>query len=503
MSQARQHYFYKLATNFIRVPVSFALTAIFPRILSPSAYGNFDFLTDSATKFIGFFESGSSLAFYTRLSANPHDIKLVRFYWMMIVAISALYLMFVLSSGVGNFYNAIWPQQNYLLILLSAVWGLVTFISNTTFRMLDAYHETVKAEKFRMMQLVISLLLFAFLFFVKGVITIAFFFLAQIGLLVFLLLGSIVILHRQGYQIIPKTVLTREDLRANGLFFWKYSSPLLLYAFAGLVTSIGDRWILQQFSGSVQQAYFGLSLKVGGLVFIFTSAMIPILTRELAKMHAAGTFDNLRSAYIKNIRLLLFLATFLATIISCNADFIVSIFGGTQYQEAGFVISIMAFYPVHQTLGQINGTLFYATSRTKQYTRVGISVLPLGLLLSFFLMAPRHYFGLHLGAKGLAIQMIVIQLIAQNILLYFNCRYIVYPFTKMIIFQISSLALLSVSGIAIKQLLELVHLSMLASAFFFCFLFSLCVSAFVLMWPALLGFNSWRDILNFKKLLAK
>ena len=80
LNESHKHFAYKLVTNIIRIPIAFALQSIFPRILGPVNYGNFDFLTDSATKFIGFFETGTSIAFYTNLSINNKDSKLVKFY---------------------------------------------------------------------------------------------------------------------------------------------------------------------------------------------------------------------------------------------------------------------------------------------------------------------------------------------------------------------------------------------------------------------------------------
>jgi len=60
--------------------VSFALQSIFSRLLGPEVYGNFDLLTDYANRIINFFDGGSSIAFYTKLSQDKSNKKLVRYY---------------------------------------------------------------------------------------------------------------------------------------------------------------------------------------------------------------------------------------------------------------------------------------------------------------------------------------------------------------------------------------------------------------------------------------
>jgi O-antigen/teichoic acid export membrane protein len=500
MSDNRKHYIYKLATNFIRIPVSFILQAIFPRILTPSAYGNFDFLTDSATKFIGFFESGTSIAFYTKLSSNSKDRKLVKFYWRLVASISVIYFLFVCLSGICGFYQAIWPKQdNFTLIFLSGIWGIVTYFSNTAYKMLDAYHITVKAERFRMLQLVVSLLFFAVLFYSRGTIDVNVFFYIQIAFLLLLFLGSIFILKRFGHAVYPAETLTKEDVKTYGNFFWKFSSPLFLYALFGLIAAVGDRWILQMFGGSIQQAYFGLSLKAGGLVFIFTSAMIPLLMRELSKLFGESDLERIRDLFLKNIRILIFIASVLAIMLASNAEFVVDILGGKKYHEAATLVAIMSFYPIHQTLGQINSSLFYATSRTKEYTQIGLTGMPFGLLLSFVLIAPRKYFGFELGGIGLAFQMIATQLIVQNILLYFNCKYLKCRFGKLVLFQCLLFVYLGGIGYLLKSLIGQLQVSLFVGAIIFGAIFSIAAIGLILVKPSVLGFNKLGEVWKIKK----
>lgn len=503
MTETKKHYIYKLATNIIRIPVSFALQAIFPRVLAPSAYGNFDFLTDSAMRFIGFFESGSSIAFYTKLSSDTKDTKFVKAYWWLVVLISLIYLLFVLSAGVFSFYDVVWPQQNFFIVFLSTVWGIITYFSNTSFRMLDAYYMTVKAEKFRMIQLVASVVIFIPFLFLNTEILLNHFFFIQIGLLAFLFIGSWRILFTSGYSLYPKVPLEKKDIYHYGNYFWKFSSPLMLYALVGLVAAVGDRWILQKFGGSVQQAYFGISIKAGALVFIFTNAMMPLLMREFSKLFGANEVGAIKNVFTRNFRVLMFLASFIAVFMSSNAEFILSVLGGNKYGAAVTLVSMMAFYPVHQTLGQLNGTLFYTTMRTKEYTRVAIMLIPVGLVLSFFFMAPHEYHGLSLGAFGLACQMLFTQVLIQNVLLFINCRFLNISFWQLLGYQVVVLGCLSCFGFASDRLAGFVHVNIFGKAMIAFALYSLATCCMLLLRPSLAGFQNLQEMLAFPRIFFR
>ena len=169
---------------------------------------------------------------------------------------------------------------------------------------------------------------------------------------------------------------------------------------------------------------------------------MPLLMREVSLSFGKNEFENIRSLFIKNLKILYFLVTFMAVYVSLNSDFITTILGGKGFEEAGIVVGLMAFYPVHQTIGQINGTIYMSTERTKGYRNINLVFSPLSIVFSYFFMAPVSAFGLGLGAVGLAIEMIVIQFISQNVLLYFNCKYLNFSFIRLFLYQIVIIACL-------------------------------------------------------------
>lgn len=123
--------------------------------------------------------------------------------------------------------------------------------------------------------------------------------------------------------------------------------------------------------------------------------------------------------------------------------------GGEKYEGANLAIMIMAFYPMHQTFGRLNGSFFLATDNTKLYSNIGIIFLVIGLPFTFFVLAPSNLYGLELSSLGLAIKMVIIQIIGVNIEIWFISKKLNFSFfsilTKqfVIVFFLGLFALLS------------------------------------------------------------
>ena len=92
--------------------------------------------------------------------------------------------------------------------------------------------------------------------------------------------------------------------------------------------------------------------------------------------------------------------------------------------------SLMLFYPVHQSLGQITGTMLYAMEKTKAQSYIGIFFMSISIITTYVLLSPKTAVmpGFELGATGLALKMVVCQIIGVNISAFYVAKYISIPF---------------------------------------------------------------------------
>jgi O-antigen/teichoic acid export membrane protein len=228
----------------------------------------------------------------------------------------------------------------------------------------------------------------------------------------------------------------------------EYTQPLILYSFVGFLVAFLDRWLLQFIGGSVEQGFYGISLKLGTLAYLFTNAMTPVLTREFAFAHEKNDFERLRNLF-KKIQFFLFLASITGIFISIQSYNIIEVIGGEKYKDAILPIAIMAFSPIHQTFGQLSSSLYLASGNTRLYSKIGIYLMLMGMPVTYICLAPKNFFipGLELQATGLAIKMVLVQFLATNIMLYFNCKFLKISFLQWIWIQLR--VILSVLVIAL------------------------------------------------------
>lgn len=421
MDSLRKRYVYKLSTNLIGLVISLVTQAIIPRGLGPRAYGDFNFLTNFFNQIVGFLDMGTSICFYTKLSQRPREVSLVSFYLFFSGLVSLTVIGFV-SIIQGTYTGGlIWPNQKIIYIYLAAVWGILTWFVKVLNKMADAYGITVSTEIARMVQKVLGLILIILLF-VFHQLQLANFFFYHYVIMAFLILTFSWIMKRTGHSLKQGWKLSVDRVKTYIREFYQYSNPLFVFALVGLIVGIFDRWLLQVFSGSVEQGFFGLSYQIGFLCFLFTSAMTPLITREFAIAYGKQDLGQMAQLFRRYIPLLYSIAAYFSCFIAVQADKVIYIMGGKKFSGAFMAVTIMAFYPIHQTYGQLSGAVFYATGQTALYRNIGLVLMLIGLPVAYFLIASRDRMGLNAGATGLAIKMVLIQFIAVNVQLYYNAR---------------------------------------------------------------------------------
>lgn len=110
-------------------------------------------------------------------------------------------------------------------------------------------------------------------------------------------------------------------------------------------------------------------------------------------------------------------------------------------------LMIMLCYPIHQTYGQLCGSMLMSLERTDLIRNMGLFSLALGFIFSYFLIAPNSFFipGMGLGAIGLSLKMIT-KVIIVNVTLFYLCKIIRERFVKYLSFQFIVLIPLLIIG---------------------------------------------------------
>jgi O-antigen/teichoic acid export membrane protein len=425
----RRRYFFKLITNLVGMGIGIGTQSIVPRALGPSSYGDFSFLTNFFYQVVGFLNMNTSTAYYTKLSQRQHDTMLVRFYLYFTVFLGVFLCMLITFCFAIGLDPIIWPGQTGLFIIFGAIWAVMTFYAMVFSDMSDAYGLTVKSELVKMTVKIFGFFLILVLFLQKWLVLLSFFLYHFI--ILFITIGLLIwVIWKSGFSLANNWRLKKDQVKSYIHEFSAFSFPLVVFSGVAVLEGILDRWFLQRFSGSVQQGFYGLAYQIGALCFLFTSALMPLMAREYAISFAKEDMQEMGRLFGRFVPMLYAIAAYFGCFLAVESKTVMLLFGGKAYAEAVVPIAIMCFFPIHQTYGQMNASIFFATNRTITYRNIGVALIFVGLPLTFFLLGPKKYGALQAGATGLAIKMVLIQFISVNIQLWYNARIMNLSFKK-------------------------------------------------------------------------
>ena len=424
----KKRYSIKLFTNIIGGIIGAILVAIVPKALGPVAYGQFVYLQDFFSKVIGFLDMGSSIAFFTKLSANQKRKELMSFYFLYTFIVLGFISLFLVFVFYFDYTSLFFPDVSKEYISMGLFYGFFLWFTQIFIKISDAYALTVSVELIKIMHKVISLFLLLYFIYFTLFDLEQYFLFHYIALLSFLLILAWLFIKKDIFKNILNSQFSILNLTKE---FIAYCHPLVVYSLLSLVVGFLDIWMLQKFGGSVETGYYGLAYSLASMCFLFTSAMTPLITREFSKSYEEKDLENMRKLFFRYIPMLYALATFFSLFVSMQSENIIAIFTDKKFEDAYLVLVIMAFYPIHQTYGQLSGSIFYATGNTKLLRNISFFTQPLGLLLSFIFI-----YVLDLGAMGLAYKMIIGQVIGVNIQLYFNAKFLDFKIKHFLFHQL-------------------------------------------------------------------
>lgn len=430
-------YAIKFMATILSGAASLIILFIAPRLLGPASYGVFSYTTSVFSQIIGFLESATSMAFFVRLSGDNHNKQLIGFYQLIVTVTFVLLVGFIFLSETFSFHQKLFPNIEINYVWFGLFFSFTVWLNQIIIGISDAHALTVYGGVIRSVLSTIMLVFFLLVlthhlnlktYFWFQNINQAGIFLAVIGMLI---LKKVLTFEVFYWKKIPWGQYVRE--------FFVYCKPLYSYNVIAILTAIFDFWLLQYFSGLVQQGYYGFAFQIATLCSVLSGTMISIFMREVSKAHAIGDWERLGRFFQHYTRLLYILTALGSIFLMFNAREIAVLVGGEKYTPAVWVVALAMLYPLHQILGQINGAMFYAMGRTEAYRNIGLCTMVPGMVVSWILLVAHDYGGFHLGALGLVIKMLLIQFLGVNIQLKCLSTWLNQPYKKYLWMQIVSL----------------------------------------------------------------
>ncbi len=441
-------FFFSLLANIARIGLSFVAGIIIARSLGPEGYGNFNFLLGSFVSIVTLFDMGTSSAFYTFLSQRKQNSNYYLYYFAWLGIQFTLILSITTLIFPDVWINNIWLGQTKSLIILafSAI-----FIKNKIWQTVTQAGESIRAtvivQSYNIIYAGLYLCIVLAMFFLHYLTISNLYLIVVFTYFLFTLLLAGRLKHNlivEGEAEFPKIIDK----------FKTYCTPLIMYSIVSFAYSFADVWLLQKYGGAIQQGFYSIGLRFSGICLIVTTSVLKVFWKEIAEAHELKNKERVYYLYTKISRGIYFVAAVGACFLIPFSKEILILLLGPKYEGGWLCLAIMFIYPIHQSLGQINGTYFYATTQTKLYSRLGIIFMMVSIPVTYFVLAPPSAIipGLGLASIGLALKMVILNMIGVNFFTYFICKSSKWKFN--FLYQFTTIGLLLMISFAIKVILS-------------------------------------------------
>jgi len=438
---------FSFISNLTKAILSLATGLLFARGLGPKDFGILTFLLASFTALRSLLDMGSSSAFFSFISKKIQSKMFIITYFVWLIIQFILLILFIGIFAPDNWIMHIWQgefRERVILAFLAVffqqqIWGMLSHVG-------ESQRMTVSVQSIN-----IAIALFHLLF----IFGLYFFYSLTIERIFVLIIIEFLLVAIIAWWTFPLTYSNEtKTLKQIIQEYKKFCLPLLPYTYLGLVMGFADTWMLQHYGGAIEQAYYGIGYRFAAISLIATQSILKILWKEVAESNEQGDKERVRRIYERSNRVLFMLGAVISGFLVPWASEIIHLLLGDAYSGGVFVLSIMFLYPIHQSLGQVIGTMYFSLELTKPYAIIGMIFMTLSIIGVYFLLAPANAIipGLGLASTGMAIKMVFMQIFGVNLSIWWLSRSQGWKFS--IIYQFVGIGSFLVAGFLSKNVVS-------------------------------------------------
>lgn len=419
----KKRFIVSFIANFFKAGLGAVTSFLIARQLGPDETGRMFFLLFSFASFKGLFDLGTSSAFFTFLSKENQSVRFINifFCWVLIQFITVF--VFVAFLIPENYFNLIWVNEDRFTVILAFVASfMLNSVWTITAQMAEAARKTLQVQVIAVLFTGLHILIIILLIFFN-----------KLGIHLILLAISFEwlfagILAYKLYK--PDKLKAKQSISSVLNLYKKFCLPLIPFLILGVIYEFADKWMLQSWGGSSEQAYFGIALKVSSIALLATSSLTRIFWKESALLAREGKFDELLSLYKKCSSFLLFVSIFFVAVVHPFTEELIFFTLGASYLGGVETMIVLLFYPIYQTLGQLLGSLMYALEKTVAYSIISSVFMLVSIIATYVLLAPKTFLipGLNLGSLGLSLKVVLLSILSVNVMYFYICKVLGWPF---------------------------------------------------------------------------
>ncbi len=461
------------------------------RFLGAEDYGTLVFLVAASMAIKQLLDFGSSSAFFTFLSQEARSVKFIAqflaFFFVKYI-ITIVIILFVLP---GSWLTNIWLGNSSETVIIALM--AVAFQSDfwiIASQLLESQRKTIRVQ---ILFVITQLIHFGFIFTMHyfGILSITNYFIFIIFL--WLMAGVIAV---SSYEPLSPSGTYSGNL-VSVMEYIKYCLPLTPVIALNFTGEFLDKWMLQNWGGGKEQAYFAISVQIASISLLITASFIKIFWKEVAEAFHKEDSQSAFRLYLMSRKAIFYCGAFIAAAVIPWTSEVLGFLYGQPYVIASTPLILLMIYSIHQSIGQLDNAFLMASGKTSIGLNFNILFSPIGIFISYILLSNStiSIIGLGLGATGLAIKMVITQLISVNIIVFLIQKKFNIKFSNL--YQIQVFILLVFISTLIKIVLQVFNP---ASNYIFAyglFLYVLCWLGVALVYPRIIALPvNWLQIVK-------
>ena len=499
---------FNLFSTLVGVFVRLITNSLLPKALGPYTYGIYGFVISIYESIVYFFRTGVINAYYNYNSKYENSYYMNKWFIIYSVLVTTIILTFTIIT-INYKHDLIWNNVQFTTILI--VFSLVIF--NEIHSVLNNYGHskllTIPVQKIKVIALLIQLTVIGFLYYSSNLNIYTF---CTTVITLHLLFSLIVLkLYRKEKVIGQRPSIIDKTPYSNIIkYIYKFSHPLIVLASLTASIMFFDRWYLQKMAGSIDQAFYHFANRLSVLILVFNGAIIPIMQKELVQLESTGNLNLLREKYEQFLLIFFFITNFLVVCVLFNISTIINVLLNAKYESAYFIIMIVVFGTIFRSVGQFQSILLISINKTKTIRNIGVIVAILGMFLTIFFLTPSNLFfnyGLNLGAYGLALKFICLEIISSILIYHIIKKYLgrskrfTYELIRIPIFLFVLMSLITYSNSITFNHIALIP--PLLISFLNVFIFILITLYSLIKYPGIIGLRKDEIGLIYKQYIAQ
>lgn len=498
----RNRYIIKVGSSALIAVFNIIIQLILPRVFSLTEFGFYSYNLNLFTSIVVLANLSASNAMVAKFSKRNEEIGLVKFYLKFYAAMTLILTALILFIYPTAYIQEAFGGQTIFVIML----GLQVAVVNKLLTDCISMYDASAVSRFpAFMQIILKVLLsfsviIGYLF---GKLSLSVFYIFQVSitsLIIFILLKTLIRDQRMRYPI-----YLDKGIMHYAKEYWNFCSSLVLAGIFAQIVVIIMNWALMRWSGAGEQALFGAAWQFNLLLSYIFSPYAEVMKREFAVLQTDS--EVLAKHFHFSLKLIFWLTAFPAIFIATFSDWILPLIYGDKYSNATLVTVIIMFYTIYQAWGQLTGSFFIATEKTKANAIIGIVGQILTLVFVFLFQIPNFIWKESLGSTGIALNYFIVNIICVTISISYISNYLKKSILSNLSVQFAPLILCLLSAHVFKTLFGMVTIEGTYLLAFFKTIFAgICYSLFVALmiyiWPSIIELSR-EDLKNKIKNIIK